>query len=59
VGFDDGVIAEAAGLTTIRQPFEKSGQLGARLISELIGGATPEAPQQIVLGLELVMRDST
>jgi DNA-binding LacI/PurR family transcriptional regulator len=58
VGFDDGSVAEAAGLTTIRQPFEESGRLGARLLQEVITG-TATAVQRIVLGLELVARDTT
>ncbi|HEX5113723.1 MAG TPA: LacI family DNA-binding transcriptional regulator [Pseudonocardiaceae bacterium] len=58
VGFDDDSIAEAAGLTTIRQPFEESGRIGARLLSELIGGGSGPV-QRIVLGLELVRRDTT
>jgi DNA-binding LacI/PurR family transcriptional regulator len=58
VGFDDGSIAEAAALTTVRQPFEESGRLGARLLGDLLGG-TSQSRQHIVLGLELVVRDST
>jgi DNA-binding LacI/PurR family transcriptional regulator len=58
VGFDDGSVAEAAALTTVRQPFEESGRIGARLLGDLIGGAAT-AVQRIVLGLELVVRDST
>lgn len=58
VGFDDGSIAEAVGLTTVRQPFEESGRLGARLLGDLLGG-TSESRQHIVLGLELVVREST
>jgi DNA-binding LacI/PurR family transcriptional regulator len=58
VGFDDADIAEAAGLTTIRQHFEESGRIGARLLSErLTDPATPV--QRIVLGLELVNRETT
>ncbi len=58
VGFDNGGIAEAAGLTTIGQPFEQSGQLGARLLADLVSGAS-EPVQHIVLALELIVRDST
>jgi DNA-binding LacI/PurR family transcriptional regulator len=58
VGFDDGSIAEAVGLTTVRQPFEESGRLGARLLGDLLGG-TSQSRQHIVLGLELVTREST
>ena len=58
VGFDDGPVAEAAALTTVRQPFEESGRIGARLLGELISGPTTTV-QRVVLGLELVVRDST
>jgi LacI family transcriptional regulator len=58
VGFDDGPVAEAAALTTVRQPFEESGRVGARLLDDLISGSSV-AVQRIVLGLELVVRDST
>jgi DNA-binding LacI/PurR family transcriptional regulator len=58
VGFDDGSVAEAAGLTTVSQPFEDSGRIGARLLSALI--TDPDASiQHIMLGLKLVIRDST
>lgn len=57
-GFDDLSIAEAAGLTTVRQPFEESGRIGARLLGDLLSG-TAESVQHIVLGLELVARDTT
>jgi LacI family transcriptional regulator len=58
VGFDDGSVADAAALTTVRQPFEESGRIGVRLLAELIAGAAITV-QHIVLGLELVVRDST
>ena len=58
VGFDDGGIAEAAGLTTVRQPFEESGRLGARLLGDMLAG-TSASVQHITLGLELVVREST
>ena len=58
VGFDDGSIGEAAGLTTVRQPFEESGRLGARLLGDMLAGPSASV-QHITLGLELVVRDST
>lgn len=58
VGFDDGVLAEALGLTTVRQPFEESGRIGAKLLCDLLAG-TPISTQHITLGLELVVRDTT
>ncbi len=58
VGFDDADIAEAAGLTTIRQHFEESGRIGIRLLDERLADASTPV-QRIVLGLELVARDTT
>lgn len=58
VGFDDGPVAEAAALTTVRQPFEESGRLGARLLDDLVSGGS-ESLQRIVLSLSLVVRDTT
>ncbi len=58
VGFDDGSVAEAAALTTVRQPFEESGRIGARLLADVISGSSTSV-QRIVLRLELVVRDST
>jgi LacI family transcriptional regulator len=58
VGFDDSGIAEAVGLTTVRQPLEESGRLGARLLNDAI--AEPSRPvQHILLSLELVVRETT
>lgn len=57
MGFDDGDVAEAAGLTTIRQPLEESGRVAARMLkAHMTGGGTTR--QQVLLGLELVVRDS-
>lgn len=58
VGFDDNSIAEAVGLTTVRQPFEESGTIGARLLADQIAGASTSV-QRIRLGLELVLRGTT
>lgn len=58
VGFDDSGIAEAVGLTTVRQPLEESGRVGARLLNDAI--AEPSRPvQHVLLGLELVVRETT
>ena len=57
MGFDDGDVAEAAGLTTIRQPLEESGRVAARMLKALMTGGD-STRQQVLLGLELVLRDS-
>jgi DNA-binding LacI/PurR family transcriptional regulator len=38
LGFDDGPAAEAAGLSTVRQPFEESGAVATGLLLEAITG---------------------
>ncbi|HEY0449194.1 LacI family DNA-binding transcriptional regulator [Actinophytocola sp.] len=58
VGFDDADIAEASGLTTVRQHFEESGRIGVRLLDGRLADASTPV-QRIVLGLELVARDTT
>jgi DNA-binding LacI/PurR family transcriptional regulator len=57
-GFDDIPAAAEArpALTTVRQPLAGKGGAAATLLEELAGGGVP---RQIVLPLELVVRDST
>ena len=53
-GFDDIPAAEAAGLTTMRQPIEGKG----RIVGELL--LDPDAtPRQVLLPMELVARTTT
>ncbi|WP_229023161.1 LacI family DNA-binding transcriptional regulator [Actinomarinicola tropica] len=58
VGFDDIELAAHVGLTTVRQPLYRSGELGARLLLEALGAHPPE-PGVHELDLELVTRTST
>lgn len=58
VGFDDIDIAEMLGLSTVRQPLQRSGELGARLLCRVLRGGRAVAPRT-VLPLELVERGST
>ena len=53
-GFDDIAAAAHAGLTTVRQPILEKG----RLVGELLLDAERE-PRQVLLPIELVIRDST
>ena len=54
IGFDDIPAAEAAGLTTMRQPIGDKG----RIVGELL--LDPEAtPRQVLLPMELITRDTT
>jgi LacI family transcriptional regulator len=55
VGFDDGELAEALDVTTVRQPLEESGRLGFRRLREAINGQHGLA-RQVTLGVELVVR---
>jgi DNA-binding LacI/PurR family transcriptional regulator len=57
VGFDDGELAEALDLTTVRQPLEESGRAAAELLLQRLDG--PGAPRSIALGLELIARGSS
>jgi len=58
IGFDDGPLAEALDITTVRQPLETSGRLGLRLLHEAL--ADPQQPvQQIELELQVIQRSST
>lgn len=59
VGFDDGDLAEALGLTTVRQPLEESGRTAMELLLRRLrlGGRGPV--RDVALGLELVARGTT
>jgi DNA-binding LacI/PurR family transcriptional regulator len=58
VGFDDGEVAEALDVTTVRQPLEESGRLGFRHLREAINGQHGLA-RHVTLGVELVVRATT
>ncbi|TVT45602.1 LacI family transcriptional regulator [Amycolatopsis rhizosphaerae] len=58
VGFDDGELAESLEMTTIRQPLEKSGQLGFRHLREALAGKGGPA-RHVTLNVELVIRGTT
>lgn len=53
-GFDDVPAAEAAALTTVRQPIREKGRLMARMLLDLTF-----TPRRVVLDTELVARAST
>ena len=59
VGFDDVEVASHIGLTTVRQPLFESGDLGARLLLEALGGEGAPAAVEHELPLELVLRTTT
>jgi len=58
IGYDDIEIAEYLHLTTIHQPLFISGVEGVKLLLESIA-APPPTPRQVLLPIELVVRDTT
>jgi DNA-binding LacI/PurR family transcriptional regulator len=57
VGFDDGELAEALDLTTVRQPLEESGRTAMELLLRRLSGTG--TARQITLALELTVRRTT
>jgi len=57
LGFDDGDLAAALDLSSIRQPLVDMGQIGFQLLAGRLESA--KAPQEIKLGLEIVQRSSS
>lgn len=58
IGFDDVELAASARLTTVRQPLAESGRRAIQLVeAELADPDRP--PEQVVLDIELVIRDTT
>lgn len=58
VGFDDGELAAALEITTVRQPLEDSGRLGYRHLRDALAGRHGLA-RHVTLGVELVVRATT
>jgi DNA-binding LacI/PurR family transcriptional regulator len=58
VGYDDGDLAEALGLTTVRQPFHESGRIAAQMLLDRLSGRHQDT-RSVELRLELVRRQST
>ncbi len=56
VGFDDAPRSAELGLTTIKQPHRRKGELAAGALLALIDGHPPSAPQ--LLATELLVRSS-
>ncbi len=57
VGYDDGPLAQALDLTTVRQPLIETGRAGAEFLLEAISSAKPRI-QQLLLSPELVVRST-
>lgn len=61
IGYDDIEVAALVGLTTVRQPLERSGARAADLVIEALGatGAAPHTRFDERMELELVVRSTT
>ncbi len=61
IGFDDIMSAafQRPSLTTIRQPLRAMGTIAARTLLEKIAGPEEQFPEEIVMGPELVVRESS
>ncbi|MEU4725640.1 LacI family DNA-binding transcriptional regulator [Nonomuraea dietziae] len=57
VGFDDSELAEALGLTTVRQPLEESGRAAMELLIRRL--QQPGTAREVVLRLQLVPRGTS
>ena len=57
VGYDDGDLADALGLTTVRQPFVESGELACTLLLDRLSGPS-RAVQHVNLPAELIVRST-
>ena len=57
VGFDDGELAEALDLTTVRQPLEESGRTAMEMLLQRLDGSG--TPREVALGLTLIRRRTT
>ncbi|MEW9552485.1 LacI family DNA-binding transcriptional regulator [Nonomuraea sp. NPDC050783] len=57
VGFDDGELAEALDLTTVRQPLEESGRAAMELLMQRLD--RPGTAREVALRLELIPRGTT
>ncbi len=58
MGYDDGAMAEAAGLTTVRQPFEESGSVATRILLSAINSPA-ESRTITFLDASVVQRSTT
>lgn len=58
MGFDDIEVSELLGLSTVQQPIQEMGEVGAAKLLELIDNST-QAPELIRFDTKLVERDTT
>lgn len=59
IGIDDHELAEYFGLSTIAQPANELGRLGAQRLLDALAGTAPPGPVETVVGTRLVVRRTT
>jgi LacI family transcriptional regulator len=61
VGFDDIISAayQKPSITTVRQPLREMGSEGAQVLLNLIANPQKDAPAEILMQPELIVREST
>lgn len=59
VGFDDHEMASVVELTSVAQPVQEQGELGARMLVDGMGEEPDQDPVDVVLPTRLVIRGST
>ncbi len=57
IGYDDGVLAEALGISTVRQPFAEAGETASFLLLDKLHGKS-RSGQHLSLSTELVIRET-
>jgi DNA-binding LacI/PurR family transcriptional regulator len=57
-GFDDTPVAQAVGLTSVRQPLPEAAARCMDLLTHLLDGDPGDAPTQVLLAPSLVVRDT-
>jgi LacI family transcriptional regulator len=55
MGYDDGSLAEALDMTTVRQHLADTGSAGAHLLLDALATPAP-GPRQVLLPVEVVPR---
>ncbi|MDR6865716.1 LacI family transcriptional regulator [Microbacterium resistens] len=59
VGYDDGDLARALDLTTVRQPLEETGRVALELVLGIVAGGAVGAGEVVRLAPELIVRGSS
>jgi DNA-binding LacI/PurR family transcriptional regulator len=59
IGFDDGPMAHAAGLSSVRQPLAEAAAACVRMLSDVLDPAPTHTARQVLLEPHLVIRSSS